>query len=132
MISTISALRGQITNHNTNIKKYTKEKTEILKILGEINGLIEEIKSTKGINNKAKEDLDVLIRLVDGLPQIDQELKDDELVDVLGILKDVKGSMSLVVLILVVLVLVVLVLVVLVLVVLVLLVIHTVYKLARF
>ena len=90
----LDALRGQITNHNTNIKKYTKEKTEVLKILGEINGLIEEIKSTKGINNKAKEDLDVLIRLVDGLPQIDQELKDDELVDVLGILKDVKNNLE--------------------------------------
>ena len=90
----LETLRGQITNHNTNIKKYTEKKTEVLKILGEINGLIEKIKSTVGENSEAKKNLDHLIRLVKDIPQIDQELKDNELVDLLGILQGVKKKLE--------------------------------------
>lgn len=90
----LNELRGQITNHNTNIKKYTEKKTEVLKILGEINSLIEKIKSTVGENSEAKKNLDELIRLVTDIPQIDQELKDNELVDLLGILQGVKNKLE--------------------------------------
>ena len=84
----LESLRVNLTNHNTNIKKYTEKKTEVLRILGEINSLIDKIKSTVGENSEAKKNLDELIRLVDGLPRMEEELKDNELVDILKILQN--------------------------------------------
>lgn len=91
----LDELRGQITNHNTNIKKYTEKKREVLKILEEINGLIDRIVSRVGENSSAATQLQELINLITkDLPDMEGELTATELDDVISALVKVKTKLD--------------------------------------
>jgi hypothetical protein len=95
-VDKLNRLKTQVNKHNTNIKRYTEKKTQVLNIIGEIKLLIDRLGSVVQGDKDAEKKLNDLVTLINAadFKLLEGELEDNELGNVLSELSDIKRELE--------------------------------------
>ena len=95
-VDKLNRLKTQVNKHNTNIKKYTEKKTQVLSIIGEIKSLIDRLVVVVEGDKDAEKKLNDLVTLINAadFKLLEGELEDNELENVLSELSEIKRKLE--------------------------------------